>query len=294
MKYEQMLPGLAYEVNDRKFADIADIVAASKDYNRFSFKAEPGNDTVYTGAEHNPTGLASKLSNLTHLPNLDAQDLTTEEMVIVMGCTMGHHQDMEGVNRMQEIYEFLGYGAMVIDHDGSDRVEMHVAQKGDKVVVPNECHMTIYNLDSEPLNTGDFANPNPKSPNYNAANKDMQKEIGAVMVVYQAKDGLHFDLNDQYFDPSTGLAASYGSGMHGVQSHTRSIVISDLGLGESDLGERLHTELTKGSVGDEFAKLGVDIIGASPEVDLGSGPRSDSLFDIVMDPSRPLQTLLGL
>ena len=106
----------------------------------FRLKTAPG-AVAYSGAEHTGT---PKQPNITVVPNWATQDdngLSTPYMV--MGCTMGHEHPPDPAGpRIQEIYEFLTPGLLVIDRaDGQP--EIWVAQSGDKMAVPDACHMTL-------------------------------------------------------------------------------------------------------------------------------------------------------
>ena len=143
--------------------------------------------SVYCGAEHaGPV----KLPNITVVPNLSTeQPGNAAGDLRVLGCTMGHYHvpmDPQDPKRgepgrwVQEVYEFLSYGLLVLDH-GQGEVEFWVARAGDKVTVPNGCHMTLYNLGDErqPLVTLDFANPE-----RNPANKNLVGELGPILLGY--------------------------------------------------------------------------------------------------------------
>src|SRR5262249_55633499 len=149
----------------------------------------------YSGAEHGSVEPKDqpkpKLPNITVVPNVstshartvalsldrrEARDepsfgdfrMPTGQEVTLFGCTMGHwHEELSCPDRVQEIYEFQGYGALVIDQPDSDEIELWVARDGDKVIVPQQCHMTLYNLDDSehPLVTLDFANPRRNNSN---------------------------------------------------------------------------------------------------------------------------------
>ncbi|MFH1053668.1 MAG: hypothetical protein V1740_04615 [Candidatus Woesearchaeota archaeon] len=116
---------------------------------------------VYEGAEHSPEDLSKKLPNLTLLNNL-----SDGNSFFVYGCTMGHTHPDNGLSA-QEVYEFFGYGAMLLaSRDDAEHkyVQLHVARPGSKVIVPGNCIMTLYNLNMGdgkpmPLLTADMAHP---------------------------------------------------------------------------------------------------------------------------------------
>lgn len=290
MMYKQMFEKcLAYEINDRRFSNISDIVAASEDYSKFEFKAKGNDDVVYTGAEHKPSDLSKKLPNLTHIPNLE-----TIDGKVVMSCTMGHHQDMPGEKRMQELYEYHGFGAMVMDNDGKETINFVFAKPRDKIAVPNQCHMTIYNLDTVPLNTADFANPNKKSLNYNAANKEMQNQIGPVFCIYQDNMEVVFKFNGKYVNSNNELVGKYGSGVKLTNYSLEDLEIRlDIGAGEG-LGKRLYDRLSNDKTRQAFAKIGINLISASEEVEVKGVRTKESLLEIVQRDDKVLQRYFGM
>ncbi|HRZ86026.1 MAG TPA: hypothetical protein P5277_04590 [Candidatus Paceibacterota bacterium] len=193
------IPG--YKINERNFDSIKDLF--SPDYNQFKFPYLE-TDNVYVGLEScnkNSTSeeLENKLPNLTFLPNLEAK--LSREKVIVMGSTMGHFHPSNLA--VQEIYEFEGYGAMVIDTrtkeegkvNSKGNIDLIMLKPGEKVIVPGNCNMTMYNLQEDPLEMQDFANPT-----NNIGIKNLQKKFGPVFCVYYypKKGNLNFKLNPLY------------------------------------------------------------------------------------------------
>lgn len=166
--YKSMLIALGYKINDRHFEDTKKLF--SKDYARFDFKYDT-NKIIYSGAEH--TG-KPKLPNITVLPNLQ-----TDKGITILGSTMGHqHTQAENGDerQFQEIYEFHGYGGMLLGN--KNYTNLHLLSPGKKVSVGTNDNMTIFNFGTYPLITLDYANPNK-----NEAQKDLEKKLGSFITI---------------------------------------------------------------------------------------------------------------
>ncbi len=295
-------PPLGYTVNDRDFRKhFQDLF--SEDYKAFARRYHLIEQSpVYSGAEH--TG-DPKRPNITVIPNiptrwaqtvqlrfdqktfdigrdLDFRVPTGQELTL-FGCTMGHwHGQIDCPDGVQEVYEFQGYGALVIDRPESDEVELWVARDGDKVAVPQQCHMTLYNLDdlAHPLITLDFANPQ-----RNYANKELVKRIGPVLLAYYTTSEAVFALNHHYINrerviyedptpPPTGvdnrhcLNGGVRLSMPIISQEGREVRIA-LGA-RASLGQQLYEALTSNpEVIIKFARLGIRVRKASPDIQLG-------------------------
>jgi len=183
-----MLEALKYKVNDRKFSDISPLF--SQDYKKEVF-CYPQEAVVYSGAEHI---LVPKLSNITVLPNL-----LTQTGFLILGSTFGHQhtQKEKGDNRIfQEIYEFLGYGAMLLRN--ANGTFLYVLKPQEKVLVGTGDNMTIINLSTTPLVTLDYANPK-----MNSAHKALEKRLGSLAIARFSIDGTEkgvfsFNVNEDY------------------------------------------------------------------------------------------------
>jgi hypothetical protein len=126
---------------------------------------------AYEGLEHKPENLRDKRPNITRLGNLRFGNGG-----FIYGSTMGHKHTKE--MQTQEVYEFNGYGGMLLGFD--DKVQLYVCKAGDKVIVPGNCIMTIFNFSARDLITLDMANPDK-----NESSKDILKEKdGPMMAVY--------------------------------------------------------------------------------------------------------------
>lgn len=247
-----------YDINPRYFEKaIAPFLHGDwADFDRL-FRLDPG-PVVYSGAEH---GGDPKLPNITVIPNL-----TTEESrglprpFTVFGCTMGHYHPGTSLDyRVQEVYEFQSYGLLVLDREAGE-VEVWVAQDGDKLAVPNGCHMTLYNLGDEdhPLVTLDFADPK-----RNPSNKDLVSQYGPILLAYYDDFEVVFTLNRLYIN-SPDHKAGVRLASPPAEERKRQVRIA-LGA-RLDLGRLLYEQLTQNpDIIGRFARLGLNIKQATPE-----------------------------
>jgi predicted dehydrogenase len=173
---------------------------------------------------------------------------------------MGHyHLPIPSTYRVQEVYEFQTYGMLILDREVGE-VEMWVAQEGDKVVVPNGCHMTLYNLGDEdnPLITLDFANPQE-----NAANKELVSKCGPILLVYYNAFEVVFVLNRFYINSPIHQA---GVSMPRLSPEERDQSIRLRRGVRLELGRFLYEELTNDhELIGKFARLGIRIRQCSSE-----------------------------
>jgi len=247
-----------YSINDRPFTGaIAPYLHGDwDDFDRL-FRLEQ-RCVVYSGAEH---AGRPKLPNITVLPNL----LTTVNQrslspYVVLGCTMGHYHPEKPLGyRVQEVYEFQSSGMLVLDREDG-QPELWVAREGDKVSVPNGCHMTLYNLGDEdqPLVTLDFANPA-----CNDADKVLIEDNGPILLGYYDDCKVVFTLNRLYIN-STVHRAGVRLPSPPKDLWEREVRI-DRGA-RVELGRLLYEQLTQNpDVIGRFAQLGVTIRRATPE-----------------------------
>lgn len=258
----QMLTALGYKINDRRFSDIRKLFSGDYRMRSFQYKDE---DVAYSGAEH--TG-KPKFPNVTFLPNLDAGDS------VVLGSTFGHQhlQVIRGDTRQfQEMYEFQGYGAMLLRNHAGTR--MHVLKSREKVLVGTEDNMTIFNLDECPLVTLDYAHPE-----RNRASKDLEqgtaieKGIGSLLMITSGREGIQFSVNQEY-------------NKRGFVRGTREKVT----LQVTELGEQVYREI--GSHNREFSEMGIYVVYGE---NIPEGLRkefSPSLLELVLSGNK---SLLGL
>lgn len=254
-----------YRIKDRLFKDaIAPYLHGDWEEFDRQFRLSPlnsGSEVVYSGAEHSGD---PKLPNITVLPNLAIGERGgLAQPLWVFGSTMGHfHWDVEQGSRIQEVYEFQSYGMIVLDHEEGE-VEMWVAKEGDKVSVPNGCHMTLYNLDdhNHPLITLDFANPG-----RNKSDKKLIEKRGPILLAYYDDFEIVFAINRLYINNPEHSA--------GVRLLTNPVGSQDRQIrirrgARLNLGELLYEQLTQNpDLIGQFSSLGVRIRPASPEAAL--------------------------
>lgn len=272
-----------YYIKDRVFEKaIAPYLHGDwEDFDRLFCLEPPCPDrVVYSGAAHSQQ---PKLPNITVIPNLSTQESRgVPRPFTVLGCTMGHfHEPIEGAPDywVQEVYEFQSYGLLVLDRQTGE-VEMWVAQDGDKVSVPNGCHMTLYNLGDEddPLVTLDFADPE-----RNPSNKELIRQCGPILLAYYNDFEVVFVLNRLYIN-STDHKAGVRLTDPPTEERDRQVRIAR--GSRLNLGQFLYEQLTQNpDVIGRFARLGIRIRRASRESVLEPLPsgRSPRLYF-----SRPL------
>jgi len=218
-----------------------------------------GDGIAYSFAHHKVKPEESqKLPNITVVPNIETtnyEGLTSRRTVF--GCTMGHYHPPSQLGyQIQEVYEFQGYGLMVLDR-GLGQIEVWVAQDGDKVSVPSNCHMTLYNLgdDYHPLITLNLAHASHKPT------KETVKKYGPILLVYFDDVEVVFVLNRLYINnPHDPVGARLIDPSHG-NSEIRITRAARL-----ELGRLLYEQLTQNpDLIGRFARLGIRIRQASSE-----------------------------
>lgn len=270
-------PAWGYRINERTFEKGVEPLL-SEDYIRLGIEA-PEDGIAYSGAESSPENPAEKRPNITVLRNWDKFPCST----------MGHHQGVPELE-YQEIYEYHGFGAMVIDRDAEKAIELHCMRPGDKVLIPSYCIMTLYNLDERPLLALDFANPM-----LNVSTKDLQKTIlgevegrtvhvGPVLCMYFGDGSFNIRLNRHYVNRHDS---------HGVK-------VPEPEKKNLSLEFPLQTSQTKpedtglavyeGILGktDRLADLGIVVIKSNKTVSLDDLELSAPLWDMAEDASKPL------
>jgi oxalate decarboxylase/phosphoglucose isomerase-like protein (cupin superfamily) len=247
----QLEEGSGYKVKNRLFEN--DLLPfMSDDYRKLCIE-DCG--IVYSGAEHSRR--TGKLPNITVLPNLAADRVT------VLGSTMGHHQGNPELET-QEVYEFCGFGAMIVDLDGSD-VILYYAKQGDKVLIPSFCNMTLYNLGEEPLITYDFSDPL-----RNSSTKDLQKAAGPICCFSLDGPQLTVKMNEKYFNRQDG------SGIPARQKPKQTALKIRLNSGNrGNVYEKFECPDVRGM----FEEQGILLKPAQPAPRLGEHILAASLFD---------------
>lgn len=182
---KEQLEAQGYQINERTLKDIFEIW---KHYQTFGLPPLNfrGGEKIYWGAEHrgNP-----KLPNKTEIPNN-----TSYPYGVLIGTTFGHeHTQLEtGDTRLaQELYEFLTYGAMLLQ--GKGYANLVLCRPGEKTLVRTDESMTLYNMSEKPLQTLDYANPEK-----NSASKKLQQKIGPPMLIWKTNYELTFRTNREY------------------------------------------------------------------------------------------------
>lgn len=211
---------------------------------------------AYSGAEY--PDKATKKPNITLLPNLGVGNF------VVMGCTMGHEQ-RTSMLPIQEIYEFRGYGAMLLR--GNGKAKLFYAKPGDKVLVPGksgpagtENNMTAFNLDQTPLPTLDLSNPD-----HNLSKKYLQRLIGPPMCVYYDKkdESINFCINPDYLNPgAVATPKDLHIRMPSIKYHL--FQGEDNGIGK-EIQDRLQDDRHSS---DAFERAGIELVAASPRIEL--------------------------
>ncbi len=252
-------PAVGYTPNDRFFVNLKKLF--SEDYKRLKIGLRD-DEVVYSGAEH------SYFPNITILPNLE--NVIKE---IIMGCTMGHHQGIDEL-KIQELYEYLGYGVMVIDKDKNNdnkEVEFVYAKPGDKIMIPSYCNMTMYNLDTKPLVSVDVSNSD-----LNKSTKTLQESgVGPIFCMYLNPCSKVFSIyfNREYFNRED----SVGVKVENNPCTKHHIYLETI----ENLGDQLYDIFDKGERTREFfEKLGVKVVRASDKVLVNDISLDGSILDM--------------
>jgi len=267
-----------YEINERLFRESVEPML-SEDYIRCGIKA-PEDGIAYSGAESNPENPEDKLPNVTVLRNWGR----------FLCTTMGHHQGTPELE-YQEVYEFHGFGVMVVDRDGKETVELYCMKPGDKVLIPSYCNMTLYSLDwYPPLITLDFANPE-----LNKSSKDLQKavtgkignrtaHVGPILCMYCEDGKFHIKLNRQYINRNCGS----GVKVPGLDKESDATLTVKFPF--DDTGPSIGSSAYKGIMHNRkrFGEMGIDVVEGTNSVQLGDMELSEPLWKIAEDTSKPL------
>ncbi|MFQ6026249.1 MAG: Gfo/Idh/MocA family oxidoreductase [Dehalococcoidia bacterium] len=220
------------------------------------------------------------MPNITVVPNLVLPESSDTGLpLMTFGCTMGHyHPGDPSEFRIQEVYEFQSYGLMLLDREQGE-IELWVARDGDKISVPNQCHMTLYNLGGkdDPLITLDFANPD-RNPD---DGKAFIREYGPALLAYYDGSEAVFTLNRLHVNNPEHYAG-VNLILDSDDLEARQVKIP-LGT-RIDLGRPLYNELTRNlDVIGRFARLGIQIRAASSEASVepvsdGSGQHDRRIY----------------
>jgi len=143
-------------------------------------------DFAYEGFEHAPEDPTEKLPNITHIWNLPFS-----KKGFIYGSSMGHSHPPADFD-VQEIYDFFGYGGMLVLQDKNTK--LYVCKQGSRILVPPSCMMTILNFSQNNLFTLDMANPQ-----QNQSSKDVVKKKGPMMALYNlGNNDVRIKFNTRY------------------------------------------------------------------------------------------------
>ena len=272
-----------YKIKPRTFEDaIAPYLHGDwEEFDRF-FNINPYRKIYIEGQPHESPVLYSsaihtgdpKLPNITVVPNLSTlESRGLGRPLWVFGSTMGHYHPAEPFGyRIQEVYEFQSYGMMLLDKENGE-VEMWVAQDGDKIAIPTECHMTLYNLADKdnPLIALNFSDPD-----RNESNKNLIREWGPILLAFYDDFEVFFTLNRNYIN-NPKHSAGVRLDIPLKEDRERQVRIAR--GARLNLGRLLYEQLTQNpDLIGQFARLGIRVKQASPEAvleplqrDQGSG-----------------------
>lgn len=256
---KKILETLGYKINERRLSDIKKFF--SEDYRRINLSYQD-DYVVYSGAEHlgHP-----KLPNITILPNIPIS------VGSIIGSTMGHQHlqyKKEDTRRFQEIYEFRGYGGMLLRDE--EKTTFYVLKPRDKIMVGTKDNMTIFNMDKSPLITLDYANPE-----RNSANKDLEIKIGTLMLIKTNAEGIVFKTNKEY----------YNKGL--INGEFNPMRIENISLGEGIYKKISDYE-------DKFKERGINLVLGDNIPEYLKKEFSSDLLNLVLTKNKTLFDELGI
>ncbi len=224
----RILASLGYSPIKRTFKGMIDLLTPDQNILARSYNPDEEPYKIYESK------LVPKLPNITYLPNL-----ITSNGKIMLATTLGHQhtQQEKGDTRpFQELYEFFGYGAMLLRNQ--QRTRLHILQPKDKITTGTSDNMTFFNLSESPLITHDMANPS-----MNSAHKNLENEIGTMMLFTFYNGDLTVQINPQYY-----LRRLLGDAV------PRSPII----IGGCKLGQSLYERFA--DYKDAFADSGIELV----------------------------------
>ena len=265
---------------------------------------------AYEGIEHSPDDLSQKLPNQTHLWNLPFADKG-----FLYASTMGHVHPKDPTKRpqVQEVYEFYGQGAMLLSSQGKSR--LIVCESGDKVAVPTDCMMTLFNLSQDQLMTFDMANPQ-----NNSSSKDiLEKREGPLLAFYNTGNPtkVKLKINKRYSEFGIcNTKEEYPPGFFSDENiaYDESGFSSGAGIGDfdktktPDLESTIEIQLnpTEDTLSkailrnaSQIGEHGIQVKQASPSIkcvgrDGVTYWLSRPLWELVLDKNKPVHRLLGM
>ena len=248
-----------------------------------------GSPWFFGEAVHRPAAGERMLPDISVIANFSVRELATTpggpRPLTVFGCSMGYafagESATASVERVERLYEFQAYGAMLLDHRHG-RVELWVAQAGDKVAVPSNCLATLYNLDDEdnPLVLLSVSATGHDMAAQGEA-REFSRLYGPMLLGFYDEREAVFTINRLHVN-STRHNGGVRLPNPLRERHEREIRIRR--GARIKLGKLLYEELTQNPEHiAQFARLGIQIRRASPNAVLPRGLRAAALHF-----SRPL------
>lgn len=222
-----LLELLGYKLRKRSIEEIQELM---KIYKPGNIPENKPKKTAYFGFEHSKS---PKLPNITVLPNL-----RTKGLELMLGTTFGHTHTQKANNDTrlaQEIYEFLGYGAVLLR--SNSQAYFYLLKPTEKVLVKTNDNMTLFNLSNEPLVTLDYANPS-----MNDSNKELEKKLKAFLQIY--------------YNPISSTASFRFNPTYSPNREVNNLPI-EVKLSNVGLGKELYERIKKES--RAFERLGLNI-----------------------------------
>ncbi len=226
---------------------------------------------AYEGFEHAPENLNVKRPNITRIWNLPLKNGG-----FVYGSSMGHIHDNYNFD-VQEIYEFANYGGMVISDDRD--IRFYVCRPKDKVIVPPNCMMTIFNLSYQVLETMDMANPLT-----NGSSKEILIEKkGPMIAFYHTGEGGSEYYSDSYLSRRFGNAVKFSKNGNAEIKLNKNY--EQFGIGE-DLAIDFRIDSSESSLvenilknKDELRKYNIDVLEGKRIIDCIGRDGNKYIFD---------------
>lgn len=218
-------------------------------------------EDAYEGFEHKPGNLEDKLPNRTVIWNLPFANGG-----FMYGSSLGHVHPKAGF-KIQEIYEFQGYGGMLVSF--KEHAKLYVCKPQDKVVVPPDCMMTILNFSVGSLETLDMANPLQNE----SSKKILGEKNGPQIALYTSGA----DKDDWFCQCNTFLSHKFNRRV--VFSHNEKVKIrlnKNYEVFGIDHDEEINIKVANYNGGldngileckDEFKKYNIDVCRASIGLD---------------------------
>ncbi|MBD3252959.1 hypothetical protein GF386_04460 [Candidatus Pacearchaeota archaeon] len=238
---------------------------------------------AYEGMESSPKKPSQKIPNITTLWNLPFN-----RGGYMFASTMGHHHP-PGDFPIQEIYEFLGYGTMLISSE--KETVIYLCRPGSKLTVPPDCSMTILNLSHQKLTTIDMANPKK-----NKSDKTEIEQKGPMIAIYNTGSSPYSEevsLNQGSYRLPLGGTVKMVLNSRYQQLGLRKDAIVEFrtGIGAESLLEKILEKER------ELKELGIRVSCAEQTLEIETSQKRfsiDSLERISLDSDKLLHHILGI